>query len=79
MLIEKNEMELLKIIFDNLNGNKDLVEFLIKHRININKENRKNAEAPLFNTCRIEYLVEHGLEINIENWNDETPLYFVCF
>jgi len=50
--------------------NKDLVEYLVEHGVNINKE-KWNGGTPLFDACEsgnkeelVKYLLENGADIN---------------
>jgi len=62
-------------------GNKDLVEYLVKHRVDINKENW-NGETVLFRACEsgnkdlVKFLVEYGADINKVYSNRKTAFYF---
>ena len=62
-------------------GKKDLVEYLVEHKAEINTKNEL-GETPLFKACEsgkkdiVEYLVDHGADINNkEKWSCETPLF----
>jgi ankyrin repeat protein len=65
-------------------GNKDLVEYLVEHGADINKEEKWYGETPLFYACKsgnkdlVEYLVEHGEDINKEDENGLIPLFYAC-
>jgi len=62
-----------------ISKNENMFFFLIRHGIDINKENWHD-ETPLFSACYgenenvINYLVEHGADINKEREDGETPL-----
>ena len=143
LLIKENEMEILKIVFDNLkfydngfikwllflyknkaftstkninqeiskdkykimieyekvdnfynsicywnysktkNMNKNLINYLVEHGIDINKEDL-NGETVLFKACEsgnkdlVEYLIKYGADINKESEYGETPLFRAC-
>ena len=66
------------------NGNKNLLKFLVKHRVDINKVIYNNDEISLLNAIEhgnkdlVVYLVEHGADINKENEDGKTPLFGAC-
>jgi len=65
------------------NMNKNIINYLVKHGVDINKEDRI-GETPLFSACYsgnkklVKYFVEYGLDINKENKFRETPLFLAC-
>jgi len=60
--------------------NKNLINYLVEHELDINKENQ-NGKTSLLNACRsgnedlVQYLVDHRADINKENKDDEIPLF----
>ena len=66
------------------NKNKNLLKFLLKHGVDINKVVYKNDKIPLFDACEsgnivsVEYLVEQGADVNKINEINETPLFYAC-
>ena len=62
--------------------NKNIVNYLVEHGADINKEN-EDGETPLFRTCyngheNIFNYLEYGANIKKENNYDQTPLYDAC-
>jgi len=66
-----------------VNADENLVKYLIKKRIYINKENQW-GETPLFKACEsgnislVKYLIEKGTKINQKNDESLTLFFFAC-
>jgi len=76
-------MEIPALIYACKQGKRGLVEYLVKHDVDINKENRYGETALLYSIKRgneelVEYLVEHGADIDKENRYGETALFYAC-
>ncbi|KAL6617343.1 ankyrin repeat-containing domain protein [Neocallimastix sp. 'constans'] len=81
-LFDACENGITPLLFAIESGNKELVECLVDHRVDINKEDE--GKIPSFNTIKcgnkdlVGYLLENKSDMYKEEWNGGKPLFDAC-